>query len=406
MKICFCSSFLADEKEVIKNSKIKPSVATHKFNLNILEGIKNNIGDDLTVINTENVASFPNYRKVIIRKRTSNQDQIGSYQNVAKLNLPIVKDLTETANLYKVLKQWVTEQGDDELYICGYGRRLSHARAINRIKRKYPHVKTCMFLADLSGNAMSVKHDSGFIKQKLFNKLLDYQVNESTKFDSFVLLTKYMAEYLKIEHKPYTIIEGLCSDKVEDSHVKSSILDDRKIIAYTGILSRQYNVDVLLEAFQKIENKNYKLWLFGDGELNEEIEQLSMMNDNIEFFGFVPNEEMRSKLSEVTLLVNTRQNTEEYTKYSFPSKTIEYMTLGRPVLGYKLDGIPDEYDKFLFYAEDNSSECLKNKILEICEKNNEELEDIGYSNLSFVRDFKNSTVQTNKMLNMFKGMKG
>ena len=38
--------------------------------------------------------------------------------------------------------------------------------------------------------------------------------------------------------------------------------------------------------------------------------------------------------------VNPRQNNEEFTKYSFPSKTMEYLASGVPVVAYKLDGIP------------------------------------------------------------------
>ncbi|MBE6584946.1 MAG: glycosyltransferase, partial [Ruminococcaceae bacterium] len=37
--------------------------------------------------------------------------------------------------------------------------------------------------------------------------------------------------------------------------------------------------------------------------------------------------------------------------YSFPSKTMEYMASGKPVVMYRLDGIPSEYDPYLFYAD-------------------------------------------------------
>lgn len=48
---------------------------------------------------------------------------------------------------------------------------------------------------------------------------------------------------------------------------------------------------------------------------------------------------MISKNADV--LVNPRQNDDEYTKYSFPSKNIEYLMTGNAVMAYMLDGIPE-----------------------------------------------------------------
>ena len=63
--------------------------------------------------------------------------------------------------------------------------------------------------------------------------------------------------------------------------------------------------------------------------------------------GQVSLNEARALQKTADVLVNPRLNEGEYTKYSFPSKTMEYLSTGRPVVCYKLDGIPDEYDKHL-----------------------------------------------------------
>lgn len=406
MKICFCSSFLEDEYEVITNSKIKPSVATHKFNLNILEGIETNIDKDLSILNTENVASYPNYNRIILKTKKSHKPEIGEYSNIGKVNLPIFKDITETIILYRELKKWIKSQKNEDVFICGYGRRLSHVIAINILKRRYSHIKTCMFLADLSGNVATKTHNNSHLKQKIVDKLLDYRVNQSKKFDSFVLLTEAMADYLGVTSKPYTVVEGVCSQEYTtyNTIIKESCKD--KIIAYSGVLSKLYNVDTLLNAFQMIKDEGYKLWLFGDGELKEYIQHLSDENENIVFGGYIPNEKLREKLSECTVLINPRQNLEEFTKYSFPSKIIEYLTLGKPVISYKLDGIPYEYDDYLLYVNDNTEETLKNRIIEICEYSQEKLIEIGNQNASFVSKTKNSITQTEKVLAMFKDMRG
>ena len=44
---------------------------------------------------------------------------------------------------------------------------------------------------------------------------------------------------------------------------------------------------------------------------------------------------------------------------------MEYLLTGRPVIAYKLDGIPDEYDNYFHYVEDDSIDSFTNKIEEI-----------------------------------------
>ena len=68
------------------------------------------------------------------------------------------------------------------------------------------------------------------------------------------------------------------------------------------------------------------------------------------------------------LLINPRPDIGEYTKYSFPSKLIEYMTSGTPALVNKLQGVPEiYYDRlYLFSGYDMNSykESLR-KVLDI-----------------------------------------
>lgn len=405
MKICFCSTFLNDEKDAILNSKIAPSVSTHNFNVNILNGLRENIDDDLTILNTEKLASYPNFNRIIINSSKEKNEKIGSYYNIGKINLPILKDISESIILYYKLNNWIKSNYKNDIYICAYGRRLSHVLVINTLRKRYKKLRSCMVLADLSGNAACKTENYNSIKDKLMNILLDFQVKQSKKFDSFVLLTSQMADYLNIKNKPFTVIEGIYSLKLINDNIDYINCNKQKIVAYSGILSSQYNVDNLLKAFDMIDSDEYELWLFGDGELKEEIMQKSKVNKNIKYFGYIDNNSLKKELNKATLLINPRQNAGEYTKYSFPSKIIEYLTLQKPVVGYKLDGIPNEYDDYIFYIENNSIEALRNKIIEICEYSKSDLKYIGARNLKFILDNKNSISQTRKILDMFSKMK-
>lgn len=51
--------------------------------------------------------------------------------------------------------------------------------------------------------------------------------------------------------------------------------------------------------------------------------------------------------------MNPRPNNESYTKYSFPSKDIEYLLSGKPTVAFLLDGMPECYRDFLYVIDQN-----------------------------------------------------
>lgn len=65
---------------------------------------------------------------------------------------------------------------------------------------------------------------------------------------------------------------------------------------------------------------------------------------------------------------------------------------GCPVISYKLDGIPNEYDEYLNYIENESVDSIKMKILEVLELSDIDRNDIGLKAKRFVIENKNCNV--------------
>lgn len=154
----------------------------------------------------------------------------------------------------------------------------------------------------------------------------------------------------------------------------------------------------LLSAFELIKGPNYRLIICGLGNAEDDIKALSARDPRINFRGKVTHSEVLKLQNQVTVLVNPRQNTEEFTKYSFPSKTMEYLSSGTPVVAYKLDGIPDEYDEYINYVPDNSPEVLASVIQKVCELSSEERGQMGREAQAFVLKEKNKDAQTKRIL--------
>ena len=124
----------------------------------------------------------------------------------------------------------------------------------------------------------------------------------------------------------------------------------------------------------------------------------SKTDSRIIYLGRVDRIEALSLQKNAAVLINPRQNNEEFTKYSFPSKNLEYLSSGVPLIAYKLDGIPDEYDEFYIRPADNSAQALAECIEKVIGMPQEERLAFGKKAQVFVNENKNYIVQTKKIL--------
>ena len=68
---------------------------------------------------------------------------------------------------------------------------------------------------------------------------------------------------------------------------------------------------------------------------------------------------------------------------------MEYLASGRPVVGYKLDGIPAEYDPHIQYVPANDVDTLKETLRRVCAMPAEERAAIGAAARAFILREKN-----------------
>ena len=97
------------------------------------------------------------------------------------------------------------------------------------------------------------------------------------------------------------------------------------------------------------------------------------------------------------LLVNPRPTNEDFVKYSFPSKNIEYMASGTPFLTTDLPGIPAEYKDYIFTIEDNCVDNVKTGIEKVLSLTTQERDAFGERAQKFVLENKNKYVQSKQI---------
>ena len=169
---------------------------------------------------------------------------------------------------------------------------------------------------------------------------------------------------------------------------------------YAGIVQKLYGLKILTEGFIKADLNDYELHIYGNGDYAEEIDRISEIHKNVRHFPSQPNSTIVEKEKEAYLLVNPRPTSEEYTKYSFPSKNMEYMVSGTAVLTTALPGMPEEYKKHVYLIEDESVDGISNAFKKVAGLSDEEVLNKGRLAREFVLSEKNNKIQTEKIIEL------
>ena len=216
----------------------------------------------------------------------------------------------------------------------------------------------------------------------------------------FVFLTEQMNDRLNRKQKPYIVLEGHVDADSPEIRPKEKYeqINGKKIIIYAGSLRRKYGIQSLVEGFQKANIENSELWIYGDGDYREELEKKITTDLRIKYKGVRDNAEVVSEELKAALLVNPRPTAPEYTKYSFPSKNMEYMVSGTPVLTTNLPGMPKEYQDYVYLIGTETSDGIADALKTVFAESFTDRCSKAESARKFVLTEKNNVVQARKIV--------
>lgn len=388
--IIYISAFPYDYfNKIIKNTKIGSQWCSQKFNRLLIEGLSST--SNLEVLITEDPLRHQN-------TKIYSKSNVVFENDIKYTFLPIVKVRffgKLVANMFARKYVRKNKKYNMQNVLVFDILKPNIYNTVKYCKKK--NYKIISLVTDLP-MFFSNRDSLSFI-----NKYIACRTNLQMKYiqnntDGYIFVTDNMKEKINCRNRRYIVIEGI-SDFVnaENLNVKR-----KNIIMYTGDLSKLYGVDKLIKAFIQSKLENYELHLYGKCDYLEELKEICDKYQNIKYFGIIPNNEIMQKQINAKLLVNPRPLKNDFNKYSFPSKIMEYMSSGTPVLTTKLQGIPNEYDTYLNYMIGDSIEQIKNSLEKIFEEDYDELLHKAAMARQFVLDKKNKYVQSKKIIDLLK----
>lgn len=306
-------------------------------------------------------------------------------------NKKLIRNIGNYINGYNFAKKIIKQNRKDGIQTIFIFDVLSYDIAAGAVKACKKQVFTCGIMTDIPSQMFAIgkgkKSIFGNLKLKLMNSLIN-------KFDSYCFLTESM-NVINTNNRPFTVIEGIVP-YCEKELVKKGIVSN--VVLYAGGLYEKFGLKSLVEACEKIEDKlDFELHLYGEGNLVEYICKEEAKHKSIKYKGSVGLEEILNLESNAKLLVNPRPAKEEFTKFSFPSKTMEYMSSGRPLITTKLGGIPEEYYKYCFVFDEETPQQMAEKLYSVLNMSEKELAEIGERAYKFVGKNKNNRIQAEKL---------
>ncbi|MBQ4569530.1 MAG: glycosyltransferase [Ruminococcus sp.] len=400
MKILYLGTVCDFDKyeQLLKKCKTKPSVASVVFETAMMKGFAEN-GSDVQILSYPMIPTFPNSRSLFFGGHTENLCGFPC-RWLKTLNLPFVKQWSRRADARRAMKAWAKENRGDGV-ILTYSVPPFLIKDILQFSKRY-ELKAVAAIPDLLAN-MYINHKGCALVNSLKQLYLNRALKLQGEYDGYVYLTEAMREVVSLE-KPYIVMEGIL-DRTDAAKEKTSVSSPR-VIMYAGGMHEKYGVLNLLDAFEQIEDTSAELWLFGEGTAVSEIQHRAKNNPRIRYFGSVKREEVLEYERKASLLVNPRSTKEGFTKYSFPSKTIEYMASGTPLLTTKLEGIPQEYSDYVFTVRDNDAVLLKEALNKALSLSDAELKSKGKAAQKFVYEHKNAKSQVGRIIKFLEKLSG
>lgn len=230
--------------------------------------------------------------------------------------------------------------------------------------------------------------------------LSEFLIRHST---NYVVLTKAMNDYVNKKGKPYVVLEGHADITMKEHCPSLEKKDKKRICLYAGSIHKRYGIERLVEGFRLANLADAQLHIYGIGDYQQELEAVAAREPSIHYGGLLLPSQVVEKEMQATLLLNPRASDEAYVAYSFPSKTMEYMSTGTPLLTTALPCLPEEYQPYLYFIRDETPQGIAQALRQTLSHSDEELFEKGCQARQFVLEQRNNVIQAAKVLAMLEG---
>ena len=402
-KFIFCGRHIPPTmmSKIIQDTDGTIAFANHNFEMSIINGLAKQKNIDLSILSFPVSNPYPtNNRRLFYKSEKYTINNVKAYSSAVFNLIGINRLVNSLFALFKLLKI-IKTVNDEKVFIL---LNTLSWEVISPIlwARKFSkkNIVFSIIVPDVPIMLDSMSARSSF-SAKIHNKLSRIALDKAQSVDKYVFLTDAMKIFFDkcVNPNKYIVVEGMIDVEGHTGAISPlTTKPEKEIIVYAGSVQKIYGIELLVKAFELVNNDNVELWICGSGDYSSELKRISKENERIKYFGMVSSEEARDLQNRATILINPRTNAGLYTKYSFPSKTIEYLLSGKSIIMNRLDGIPEEYYEYVYVPYEQSPEGIAKMIDQVINEPFEQRVALCELGRKFIVEKKNSSYQAKRII--------
>ena len=237
----------------------------------------------------------------------------------------------------------------------------SIAKTVTKINKKY-HLPVIGVCTDSPSNI------SGTSKSYTLHLL-----EEAKLHSGYLALTAGLNNLFNPENKPNLVFEGIVEDRTFDKPKECK----KPYFFFGGALMEKYGVFNLIKAFKDLNRNDIDLYICGHhGDKQRLKEEIGKAN-NIKFLGLLPMNKVMEYEAYSLASINPRPFSEDLDRFSIPSKTLEYMASGRPVISVRNTILMEKFPKEIIWINSHEVSDIKDALKKVLQMNEADREKYG-----------------------------
>lgn len=136
-------------------------------------------------------------------------------------------------------------------------------------------------------------------------------------------------------------------------------------MVFAGRLNNDNGIELMLQAIQRLPNAELRMVIAGSGPLSDRVKMAAEKDPRITYLGMISHSEVATLYQGAQLLMCIRITKQLNTGYFFPSKLIECLATGVPVLTTRVAGGSFDPAEYAYVVDEESAQGVAARILEI-----------------------------------------
>lgn len=197
--------------------------------------------------------------------------------------------------------------------------------------------------------------------------------------------------------RPSLIVPAIHNPSVTPAQVPNKRDGKTFTIGYFGGLHRAYGVSLLLSAFEMANRDDWCWVISGRGDLEDQLKDLAARDPRVKYLGFVASNEFSKVYENIDVLVNPKPVSTPLAFMAFPSKLVEYLGTGKPVITTNLPTLDKDFREHLIVMQADSPKELIRCLEQVASWREEQYETWGMKTRAFVENNLSPLVQGKKI---------